>query len=98
MFCDVDPDTFCLTPETVRAALTARTRAVVAVDLFGNVAPTPEIEELGVPVLVDSAQAAGSTRHGARAGSLGMAATLSFFPSRMYGEFRRCASRIEFVR
>ena len=82
VFCDVDPDTFCVTPGTVRAALTARTRAVVAVDLFGNVAPTPEIEELGVPVLVDSAQAAGSTRDGARAGSLGAAATLSFFPSK----------------
>ena len=82
VFCDVDPDTFCVTPETVRAALTARTRAVVAVDLFGNVAPTPEIEALGVPVLVDSAQAAGSTRDGARAGSLGAAATLSFFPSK----------------
>src|SRR5436190_18163824 len=36
VFCDVDPDTFCVTPGTVRAALTARTRAVVAVDLFGN--------------------------------------------------------------
>src|SRR5438067_295102 len=82
VFCDVDTDTFCVTPGTVRAALTARTRAVVAVDLFGNVAPTPEIEELGVPVLVDSAQAAGSTRDGARAGSLGTAATLSFFPSK----------------
>src|SRR5436309_2085864 len=44
VFCDVDPDTFCVTPETVQAALTSRTRAVIAVDLFGNVAPTPEIE------------------------------------------------------
>jgi dTDP-4-amino-4,6-dideoxygalactose transaminase len=82
VFCDVDPDTFCVTPESVRAALTPRTRAVIAVDLFGNVAPVPEVEALGVPVLVDAAQAAGSTRHGARAGSFGAASTLSFFPSK----------------
>src|SRR2546423_5301468 len=47
VFCDVDPDTFCVTPETVKAALTPRTKAVIAVDLFGNVAPSPEIEDLG---------------------------------------------------
>jgi dTDP-4-amino-4,6-dideoxygalactose transaminase len=87
VFCDVDPDTFCLTPESVRAALTARTRAVIAIDLFGNVAPSREIEELGVPVLVDAAQAAGSTRHDAQAGSFGVAATLSFFPSKNLAAF-----------
>jgi dTDP-4-amino-4,6-dideoxygalactose transaminase len=87
VFCDVDPDTFCVTPDTVRAALTPRTKAVVVVDLFGNVAPTTEIEELGVPVLVDAAQAVGSARHGARAGSFGTAATFSFFPSKNLGGF-----------
>ena len=50
VFCDVDPATFCVTPETVRAALTPRTKAVIAVHLFGNVAPVAEIEALGVPV------------------------------------------------
>ena len=44
---------------------------MIAVDLFGNVAPVGEIEALGVPVLEDAAQAAGSTLHGRRAGSLG---------------------------
>ena len=87
VFCDVDPDTFCVTPDTVRAALTPRTKAVVAVDLFGNVAPVEEIEALGVPVLADAAQAAGSTRHGRRAGSFGAAATFSFFPSKNLGGF-----------
>jgi dTDP-4-amino-4,6-dideoxygalactose transaminase len=87
VFCDVDPETFCVTPETVRAALTPRTKAAIAVDLFGNVAPVPEIEELGVPVLSDSAQAAGSKREGRRAGSFGTAATFSFFPSKNLGGF-----------
>ena len=87
VFCDVDPETFCVTPDTVHAALTPRTRAVVAVDLFGNVAPVPEIEALGVPVLCDSAQAAGSRRAGRRAGAFGTAATFSFFPSKNLGGF-----------
>src|SRR6202030_1029004 len=39
VFCDIDLDTFCVTPETVRAVLTPRTKAVIVVHLFGNVAP-----------------------------------------------------------
>src|SRR3954447_5457250 len=61
VFCDVDPETYCVTAETVRAALTPRTKAVMAGHLFGNLAPIAEIEALGVPVLEDAAQAAGST-------------------------------------
>src|SRR3954467_4069072 len=61
VFCDVDPRTFCVTPESVRAALTPRTKAVLVVHLFGNVAPVEEIEALGVPVVEDAAQALGST-------------------------------------
>jgi dTDP-4-amino-4,6-dideoxygalactose transaminase len=82
VFCDVDPDTYCVTPETVAAALTPRTKAVVAVHLFGNVAPVREIEALGVPVLEDAAQAAGSRGREGRPGALGTAATFSFFPSK----------------
>src|SRR5213595_315113 len=49
VFCDVDRDTYCATPDTVKAALTPRTKAVIVVDLFGNVAAVREIEALGVP-------------------------------------------------
>jgi dTDP-3-amino-3,4,6-trideoxy-alpha-D-glucose transaminase len=87
VFCDVDPETFCVTPETVKAALTPRTKAVIAVHLFGNVAPVREIEALGVPVLEDAAQAAGSTSRDGRPGALGTAATFSFFPSKNLGCF-----------
>jgi dTDP-3-amino-3,4,6-trideoxy-alpha-D-glucose transaminase len=82
VFCDIDPDTLCVTAETVRAALTARTKAIVPVHVFGNVAPIPELRELGLPVLEDSAQAAGAQLNGARAGALGDAATFSFYPSK----------------
>jgi dTDP-3-amino-3,4,6-trideoxy-alpha-D-glucose transaminase len=82
VFCDVDPATFCVTAETVEAALTPRTRAIVAVHLFGNVAPVPELRALGVPVVEDAAQAAGAGLGGKKAGALGDAATFSFFPSK----------------
>src|SRR3954451_8325960 len=80
--CDVDPETCCVTPETVEPALSSRTKAIVPVHLFGNVAPVPELRELGVPVLEDAAQAAGAALAGRRAGALGDAATFSFFPSK----------------
>src|SRR4051812_33317888 len=82
VFCDVDPDTMCVTADTVRAALTPRTKAVIAVDLFGNVAPVEAIEALGVPVVEDAAQAAGS-----RPGPRATIATYSFFPSKNLGCF-----------
>jgi dTDP-4-amino-4,6-dideoxygalactose transaminase len=84
VFCDVDPDTACVTAETVAAALTPRTKAVIVVDLFGNLAPSEKIAALGVPVIEDAAQAAGSqTADGRRAGALGASlATFSFFPSK----------------
>ena len=82
VWCDIDPETFCVTRQTVEAALTPRTKAIVPVDLFGNVAPIPELRELGVPVVEDAAQAAGAELGGAKAGSLGDVATFSFYPSK----------------
>jgi dTDP-4-amino-4,6-dideoxygalactose transaminase len=85
VFCDVDFDTRNITAETVRAALTSRTTAIVSVDLFGL--PAPDLRDLGVPVLEDAAQAAGARVNGAMAGSLGNAATFSFYPSKNLGAF-----------
>jgi dTDP-3-amino-3,4,6-trideoxy-alpha-D-glucose transaminase len=87
VFCDIDPDTLCISAETVAAALTPATKAVVAVHLFGNLAPIAEIEALGVPVLEDAAQAAGATAAGRHAGSLATAATFSFYPSKNLAAF-----------
>ena len=87
VFCDVDRDTRNVTVDTVRAAMTPRTRAVVAVDLFGLPAPVPELRELGVPVLEDAAQAVGARYRGRMAGALGDVATFSFYPSKNLGAF-----------
>jgi dTDP-4-amino-4,6-dideoxygalactose transaminase len=83
----VDPGSRNVSEETVRAALTPATKAVVAVDLFGCPAPIAELRGLGLPVLEDAAQAAGATANGKRAGALGDVATLSFYPSKNLGCF-----------
>jgi dTDP-3-amino-3,4,6-trideoxy-alpha-D-glucose transaminase len=82
VFCDIDPSTYCVTAETVERALTPRTKAIVVVHLFGNVAPVEEIKGFGLPILEDAAQAAGASLGGRMAGALGDAATFSFFPSK----------------
>jgi dTDP-4-amino-4,6-dideoxygalactose transaminase len=87
VFCEVDPHTRNLTVETVRSVLTARTTAIVAVDLFGSPAPVSELRELGLPILEDAAQAIGATVDGRRAGALGDVATFSFYPSKNLGCF-----------
>ncbi len=87
VFCDVDPDTRNVTPDTVRPALSPRTAAIAAVDLFGCPAPIADLEALGLPVLEDAAQAAGATWGGRRAGTLSLAGTFSFYPSKNLGCF-----------
>jgi dTDP-3-amino-3,4,6-trideoxy-alpha-D-glucose transaminase len=82
VFCDVEPHTYCMTAGSVRPLVGERTKAIVPVHLFGNVAPVSDLLELGPPVVEDAAQAAGASLGGRRAGALGAAATFSFFPSK----------------
>jgi dTDP-4-amino-4,6-dideoxygalactose transaminase len=85
VFADVDPATLVVTAETVRAAVTPRTRAVVAVHLYGRCADVDALRALGVPVVEDAAHAHGATLAGRRAGSLGDAAAFSFYPTKNLG-------------
>ena len=95
VFCDIEPNTFNVTADTVRAALTPRTKAVVVVHLYGQMANMPELLELAreknLYVIEDAAQSLGarqtidgSERH---AGSLGTLGSFSFFPSKNLGAF-----------
>jgi dTDP-3-amino-3,4,6-trideoxy-alpha-D-glucose transaminase len=77
VFADVDAATMNLDPEDVAARVTTRTKAIIAVHLFGRPAPT-ELAQLGVPVIEDAAQAFGSPE----IGRTGVASTFSFYPTK----------------
>jgi dTDP-4-amino-4,6-dideoxygalactose transaminase len=88
---DVDPDTGCMDPAKLEAAITERTRAVLPVHLYGHPAPVDRIQEIAgardVVVIEDAAQAHGATLHGRRVGSLATAACFSFYPAKNLGAF-----------
>jgi len=75
VFADIDPDTFCITAETIRQRITASTKAIIAVDIFGQPADMDAIMTLaaehGLVVIEDAAQAPGATYNGRFAGTLG---------------------------
>lgn len=91
VFCDVDPETFNVTAETLETAWTPDTVAVVPVHLFGQMAPMTEVLEVararGAFVLEDAAQAVGARSRAGGAGSVGDAGAFSFFPTKNLGAF-----------
>lgn len=86
---DVDPVHLLIDPEVVRAAVTDRTRAIVPVHLYGQVAPVEQLLDIaadaGAVVVEDAAQSQGATRFGRAAGSLGTVAATSFYPGKNLG-------------
>ncbi len=91
VFADIDRRSFNLDPGEVRAKLSSRTRAIMPVHLYGQVAAMDEINaiaaEAEIPVIEDAAQAVGAEYHGRRAGTLGSLGGFSFFPSKNLGAF-----------
>ena len=86
-----DPRTFNLDPDRVEAAVTPRTRAIVAVHLFGQPADMDALQLVtqkhGLHLIEDAAQAHGARWHGRPTGSLGRAAAFSFYPAKNLGAF-----------
>ncbi len=86
VFVDIDRETWCLSPAAVRAAITERTKAVIAVDLYGGMPDMDHLlevaDERGIPVIEDAAEAIGSEYHGRRAGAFGAASVFSFHGSK----------------
>lgn len=84
-----DPRTFNIDPERVARAIGPRTRAIMAVHLYGQLAAMPELAAIararGILLIEDSAQAHGAMRDGVKAGSFGDAAAFSFFPTKNLG-------------
>ena len=89
VFVDVDPDTFNLTEGPVRAALTPRTKAIIPVHLFGQIADLGGLydDPDRPPIIEDAAQALGATLRGRKTGQLGEYVCTSFFPAKNLGAF-----------
>jgi perosamine synthetase len=82
VFVDILPDTWCIDPELAEAAITPRTKAIVAVHLYGNLCDMDRLLAIGakhgIPIIEDAAEAIGSVWHGKRAGSMGRFGSFSF--------------------
>jgi dTDP-4-amino-4,6-dideoxygalactose transaminase len=91
VFVDIDPGTFNIDVAQVADAITPRTRALLPVHLFGQMADMDPILELGrqahIPVIEDAAQAVGARYGGRPAGGVGAIGCFSFFPSKNLGAF-----------
>jgi len=86
VFADIDPDTLCLDPARVEELVTSRTRAILAVDVFGHPADWPALERIArkhhLALIEDSCEALGSSLGSRRCGSFGDAAVFAFYPNK----------------
>ena len=91
VFADIDPQTFNIDIGSLKSKITPRTKAIMPVHLFGQMADMETIMQIAnerrIPVIEDAAQAIGAKRNGKRACSVGLCGALSFFPSKNLGGF-----------
>ena len=82
VFVDILPDSWCINPELTETAITPRTKAIIAVHLYGNLCDMDRLlaigQKHGIPIFEDSAEAIGSQYQGKRAGSMGNFGAFSF--------------------
>jgi perosamine synthetase len=83
---DILPDTWCLDPEAVEAAIGPKTKAIIGVDLYGSTCEWERLQTIadrnGLALIEDAAEALGSARHGRRAGAFGSVSAFSFHGSK----------------
>ncbi|MBN2212342.1 MAG: DegT/DnrJ/EryC1/StrS family aminotransferase [Sedimentisphaerales bacterium] len=86
VFVDIDPETFNLDPGRTAGAITEKTKAIMPVHLYGQMAPMEKILELArwrnIPVIEDACQSVGSAQRGVKPGQKSAGACLSFYPSK----------------
>ena len=85
VFADIRDDDYGLDPDAAAAAITARTRAVVPVHLYGQMADLRTLEHHDVALVEDACQAHGARRNGRSAGAIGVAGVFSFYPGKNLG-------------
>ncbi|HYB60998.1 MAG TPA: DegT/DnrJ/EryC1/StrS family aminotransferase [Methylomirabilota bacterium] len=88
---DIEPATFAIDPTRIESRLTPRTKAIIAVHLFGHAADMDPILEIakrrGIPVIEDNAQSIGAIYRGRKTGSMGAFGCLSFYPTKNLGGY-----------
>jgi UDP-2-acetamido-2-deoxy-ribo-hexuluronate aminotransferase len=91
VFADIEPDTYNIDPKEVEKVITPQTRAIIPVDLFGQMADYAALEAIaekhGLKIIEDAAQSFGAEQNGRKAGSVGHVATTSFFPAKPLGGY-----------
>ena len=89
VFVDIEEKTYTMDPDLLEQSITPRTKAIIPVHLFGQVADMDPIMEIaqrhGIPVIEDACQAHGAEYKGRRAGSIGIAGAFSFYPGKNLG-------------
>lgn len=89
VFVDIEPLTFTMDPDQLEAAITPRTKAIIPVHLYGQMADMTPIMEIanqhGIAVIEDACQAHGATYRGRQAGSIGVSGCFSFYPGKNLG-------------
>ncbi len=87
VFVDILPDTWCIDPKKIEAAITKKTKAIIAVHLYGNLCEMDQLLKIGekynIPVIEDSAEAIGSFWQGTHTGAMGKFGTFSFHGTKM---------------
>jgi dTDP-4-amino-4,6-dideoxygalactose transaminase len=91
IFVDVDPDTFNIDPAAIEEKITEKTKAIIPVHLFGQIADMNAVDEIArrhnLAVIEDAAQAIGASRNGTKAGNFGDCGCFSFYPTKNLGCF-----------
>lgn len=96
VFVDIEENTYTMNPALLEKAITPKTKAIIPVHLFGQMADMDPILEIanrhGIPVIEDACQAHGAEYKGRRAGSLGIAGAFSFYPGKNLGAMGEAGS------
>lgn len=82
VFADIDPQTWCISAETVKPLITKRTKAIISVNLYGNMPEYNSIIALGIPIVEDAAESIGSLYKKQRSGTFGVTSCFSFHGSK----------------
>lgn len=91
VFADIEADTYNIDPKEVAKVITPKTRAIIAVNLFGQMADYPALEAIakkhGLKIIEDAAQSFGAEQNGRKSGTIGTVACTSFFPAKPLGGY-----------